>query len=518
MVFRVLKISRVVVSIAMLLLVSAVFVDFTGVFSSSFSKSVALSQLIPELLSIGKNGLIPMLVTVLILILTLLFGRIYCSSICPLGVLQDIIGWVTHKVKRKQRYKSQKNFKMLRYVFLLLSILSFFVSTGYFISFLDPYSNYGRISSMIIKPPIVWLNNMLASIPQKSGTYYFILNEYKFPVISSMIFPIVFLASLLYVVSKWGRLFCNTLCPVGGLLGLISKYSIYKIKIDNIACKSCGVCEWKCKAGCIDKEQKTVDMERCVMCFNCLDTCPTSVMYFKSGNMKEKQVPEVKANEHRRDFLKSVSLMGLAAVVPNEKIIKVYKDSLLPVKRNNSVCPPGAVNSTRFHNACTACYLCISKCPNFVLQPSVTEYGLQGFMQPVLNFKYGYCNFECTECLDICPTGALKKLDKETKKVTQLGVAKFLKDNCVVYTQGTECGACSEHCPTKAVEMVPYKNLLAPQVTEEHCIGCGACEYACPTKPYKAIYVEGDPIHGTATKKKSKVVQPEFKPEEDFPF
>ena len=518
MFYRSLKISRVVISLVVIIVALVIFVDFTGWVPDKYAKLFASLQLIPAALSSFRFVVSAMVVAAAILCLTLLFGRIYCSTICPLGVLQDVIAWVKTRFHKKFHYKPQGNYRKLRYTVLALAVVSFIFSAGYFLSYLDPYSNFGRISAMLFKPAVLLVNNGLALVAQKLGWYSVAHYDYKFPEIAAIAWSVFFLSGLVILSWRGGRIFCNTLCPVGGFLGLIAKRSFYKINIDETACKSCGVCEWKCKAGCIDKETKKVDMERCVMCFNCLDTCPTSVMYLKTPKSGKPASQHSKMSEPRRDMLKSVSLLSLLALIPDSKVIQVYKDSVLKVDRKTPVTPPGSVAAYKFHNTCTACYLCISKCPTQVLQPSVTEYGLQGFMQPVFNFKYGFCNFECNECSQVCPTGALQPVEKEPKKLLQLGVAKFLKDNCVVYTQGTDCGACSEHCPTKAVQMVPYKNLTAPEVTEEYCIGCGACEHACPTKPYKAIYVEGLPLHGKATKKVSKQLAPVNAAEEEFPF
>jgi len=138
-------------------------------------------------------------------------------------------------------------------------------------------------------------------------------------------------------------------------------------------------------------------------------------------------------------------------------------------------------------------------------------------MQPVMNYHKSFCTYNCTACTDICPTFALRPLVLEAKKLTQLGKVNFIKDNCIVKTEKTACGACSESCPTKAVYMIPYEgNLLIPEVNVDICIGCGHCEFACPTVPYKAIFVNGNPVHLTA--KKPLNVPSEMKTPVDFPF
>ncbi|MGD9687601.1 MAG: 4Fe-4S dicluster domain-containing protein, partial [Desulfobacter sp.] len=170
---------------------------------------------------------------------------------------------------------------------------------------------------------------------------------------------------------------------------------------------------------------------------------------------------------------------------------------------------------------CTACHLCVSACPSRVLVPSVFSFGLSGIMQPQMDFDAGHCDYDCTVCSNICPSGAILPLTVEKKRLIQVGVAKFIKENCVVYTDNTNCGACSEHCPTKAVHMVPYLNaagrkLVIPEVDENICVGCGGCEHACPTKPFRAIYVDGNIEHKTARKPKEKKMEKDTG--DDFPF
>jgi ferredoxin len=210
------------------------------------------------------------------------------------------------------------------------------------------------------------------------------------------------------------------------------------------------------------------------------------------------------------------------AVLP-KKVIVQSKPTTIPPLRTSPISPPGSTSISHFNAVCTACHLCVSSCPSQVLAPSLFEYGAAGLLQPRMEYSHSHCNYDCTVCMEVCPTGALEPLAKEKKKLTQLGVAKFIKENCVVYTDNTACGACSEHCPTKAVNMVPYPNpaqkpLLIPEVTNDYCIGCGGCEHACPTKPYKAIFIDGNPIHKMAKKPVVKKIELKIDSSGDFPF
>jgi len=320
-----------------------------------------------------------------------------------------------------------------------------------------------------------------------------------------------------------GRLYCNTVCPVGALLGLLSKISFLQVSIEPGVCKGCKLCEGVCKAGCIDRRKKTVDISRCVGCYNCFAVCPREGLRFE--NRWRRRVPAAQPDRGRRDFIlnSGMVLLGLAGVTEQTKKIIPSKPTTIPVRVTSPVSPPGSGSIEHFTASCTACHLYVSACPSRVLVPTFLEFGFLGMMQPRMDFHAGHCNYECTICLDVCPSGAILPLPVEKKQLTQLGIAKFIKENCVVYTDNTDCGACSEHCPTKAVDMVPYPNpvnkrLKIPEMKPEYCIACGGCEHACPTKPYKAIYVDGNPVHKFAKKPVVKKIEEKVDYKEDFPF
>jgi NAD-dependent dihydropyrimidine dehydrogenase PreA subunit len=324
---------------------------------------------------------------------------------------------------------------------------------------------------------------------------------------------------IIWLSVKYSRLYCNTICPVGTFLGYLSKISIFKIGIIESNCIKCGVCEVVCKSNCIDSKNDIVDFDRCVGCFDCFDVCPSiGISYIpRYTSVKAKSV-----DTKKRDFLASIAIFtfGSSRLLKAQKEIKVYKDSTVPIIRNSAVSPPGSLSIENFTDNCTACHLCVSSCPTQVLQPSFLEYGLLGIMQPRMDYINGFCNFECTACTDVCPSGAILPQNLETKKTIQLGKAKVIKENCVVHAEGTDCGACAEHCPTKAVKMIfdPEINKKAPVVTEDYCIGCGACEFACPTKPYKAIYVVSNITHAIAQKPVEEKLDQNIDMKEDFPF
>lgn len=515
---------RVVVSLVFFLLISLVFLDFGNLLPPTVVTYILYLQFVPSLFKFINQFSIAVIGFIVILLLTFFFGRLYCSSICPLGAFQDLISRISKKFIKKKRYRFSKPHNWLRYSILIITILFYLIGSGFLINLLDPYSTFGKIFSNLFRPILIGVNNSLSTIFEKLNIYW--LYPYDFRGVSWLAigFSFSFLVLVFYFSFKYGRLYCNTICPVGTLLGFLSKFSFYKIAIDQATCKGCGVCERVCKSNCIDLKSETreIDFSRCVSCYNCFTVCPTNgIKYSRNKFNKTVDVKsEIEPDINKRTFILSslVYLIGVNAISFAQNKIIPKKKSTIPILKKYPVSPPGSKSIKKFSGSCTACHLCVSACPTQVLQPSYLEYGFLGILQPRMDYEKSFCNYECALCTEICPTGAISKVTVKEKKTIQLGKANFLKDNCIVYTENTDCGACSEHCPTKAVAMVPYKNLMSPKVNQEICVGCGACEYACPVKPYKAIYVEGNPIHLIAKKPEIKKIEDKVDLKEDFPF
>ncbi|MCC8173793.1 MAG: 4Fe-4S dicluster domain-containing protein [Odoribacter sp.] len=487
-----LKKTRVIVSLILFVLIIFYFLDFAGLLPQSFSILERI-QLVPALLyhSVG--------IIIFLVALTFLFGRLYCSSICPMGIFQDIVAWLSKRINKKKKYKYSPARTVLRWSVFGLVLITFLLGFPLLLSLLDPYSAYGRISTNLFKPVYLAGNNLLAWIFTNMGNYRFYFVEVYLYHLTSFLIALLTFFGIGYLAYRYGRLYCNTICPVGTLLGAASPFSLLKAEFDIDKCTRCGKCAMKCKSSCISIKGYKIDHSRCVVCFNCVDVCPCDAMHYtihkSKSRIAEKAEKKETADLSKRQFLTTALLTAVAIPKAKADTVLHYLANNTPYKKEFAISPPGSISHKHLSKHCTACYLCVSKCPANIIVPSFMEYGLGGMMQPVVKFDKGFCNFDCTICSDICPNGAIRPLTKQEKHLTQIGKVVFIKDNCIVYTDETSCGACSEHCPTQAVSMVPYKNgLTIPQTNQNICVGCGGCEYVCPVRPFRAIYIEGNPI------------------------
>lgn len=487
------KIRRVL-AVVFFALITLLFLDFTGSIHAWFGW-MAKIQFLPAVLAVN------VVVVVALVALTLLMGRIYCSVICPLGVLQDVFGWLGKKAK-KNRYTYSKPLNILRYVMLgvlLVALVAGFTSIAALIA---PYSAYGRIASNLFAPVYQWGNNLLAAWAESVDSYAFYSVDVWLKGGITLIVALVTLVALFVLAFKNGRTYCNTICPVGTVLGFLSRFSYLKPVIDTSKCNGCGLCARNCKAACIDSKNHAIDYSRCVVCLDCIDKCRQGAIKYVP---RSKAVRTVAAGESvdkgRRAFMTSTAILAGTSVLHAQKQkmdggFAVIEDKEIP-KRKTPITPFGSLSAKNFAQHCTACQLCISVCPNQVLRPSSD---LNHLMQPEVQYERGYCRPECVRCSEVCPTGAIRPITKEEKTSIQIGHAVWRRCHCIVHTDKVECGNCARHCPTGAIQMVPQnaddpKSLHIPVVNAERCIGCGACENLCPSRPYSAIRVEGHEVH-----------------------
>ena len=481
-----LKYLRIAIEAISFLLIIALFLDFSGTLAP-FIGWLAEIQFMPAALALN------VVVLVLLVIATLLFGRLYCSIVCPLGIMQDIFFAIGIKSVRKNKYEYRKENPWLRGSVLVVYIVMLILGMASIASIVEPYGAFGRIASNLLGLLYRDVNNILAARSEAAGTYdyYMVGNE----ILSWTVFGIaagtlIVLAILSFFFGRW---WCSNICPVGATLSILSRFSIFRPVIDKNKCNGCHLCARNCKASCINPKERTIDMSNCVVCFDCINNCRQGAIKYK---MREFGKNDQKVDESRRKFVAGSVVVGsmMAADAVAKTVdggLTVLEDKKTP-KRSVKLKPAGSWSVEHFAKHCTACQLCVSSCPNGVLRPSKD---IEDIMQPEMGYEIGHCRPECTRCADVCPTGAIKPITMEEKSSIQIGHAVWIKENCVVLTDGVSCGNCARHCPVGAIRMVQYEGHKVPSVDTERCIGCGACEHLCPARPYSAIYVEGHKEH-----------------------
>ena len=491
---------RLIVALVFFILITLLFLDFTGTLHAWFGW-LAKMQFLPAVLALNVG------VILFWVVLTLVFGRVYCSVICPLGVFQDVVSWFSgRRKKKKYRFSYSPAVSWLRYGMLGVFIIAMIAGIGSVVALLAPYSSYGRIVSNLFAPVYQWGNNVLAYFAERSDSYAFYETSVWLKSLPTFIIAAGTFVVLVVLAWRNGRTYCNTICPIGTVLGFFSRYSLFRPEIDAEKCTNCSLCSRKCKAACINYKDHRIDYSRCVTCMDCIDSCKHGAISYKYrfGKKEIKETSETgNTNNARRSFLTGMGLVLVSsAVKAQEKKVDgglaVILDKKVPA-RTTPLVPPGAKGLRNMRTRCTGCQLCVSVCPNQVLRPSTK---LETLMQPEMSYERGYCRPECTKCSEVCPAGAILKLTPADKSATQIGHAVWVEKNCVPLRDKVECGNCARHCPTGAITMVPSDaddadSLKIPVVNVERCIGCGACENLCPARPFSAIYVEGHEQHRT---------------------
>ena len=477
--------------------ISLLFLDFTGTIHT-WAGWLPDIQFLPAVLAMNVG------IVFFWILLTFILGRVYCSVICPLGVMQDVIAWFG---KKKHRYTYSPAKSWLRYSVLVVFIISMVAGISSLTALLAPYSAYGRIVNNLFAPIYGWGNNVLAYIAERFDSYAFYETEIWLKSIPTFLIALLTFVVIGFMAWRNGRTYCNSICPVGTLLGFISRWSWFKLSIDTSKCVNCKLCARNCKASCIDVANHQIDYSRCVACMDCIENCHQGAIHYRHELKEATKVgmdnSSILVDESRRSFLSISALIMTTATIRAQKKkidggLAFIEDKKVP-ERKVSIVPPGALSIRNFAHHCTACQLCVSVCPNNVLRPSTK---LATLMQPEMSYERGYCRPECTRCSEVCPTDAISKVSVSEKSAIQVGHAVWVPKNCIPLTDGVQCGNCARHCPTGAIQMVASsasgsKSLRIPVINVERCIGCGACENLCPARPFSAIYVEGNEVHRT---------------------
>lgn len=425
-----------------------------------------------------------------LLVVTLFLGRVYCSLLCPLGILQDLIGWIA-----RRRGRAPGNYPRLRYGIALVTAVLLLCNWSLGLRLLDPYSRFGGMAATLLAPWYTMLYNrffphdMLLSRP--------------LALLSVLLFGLLPLLLLIGLVVWRRRFYCTAICPVGTVLGLCAKPTPFPLAITS-SCVHCGQCEKRCPAGCIDLVNRVVDNERCLRCYNCLDACRFDAIGFRRTKPKTAALPATETTAtatpvlplreepvgvalpvlSRRELVLGAAGLGAAAWAAGSFLRPAAR--LRPDAGQGAIYPPGAGSAARFASLCTGCQLCVRNCRGNVLRAAGD--GRPGLVHLV--FDRGMCEFTCRRCSTICPTGALRPMELKEKQRCRIGMAHFDPSVCIAVQDGVDCGACAEHCPTGALQMTddgPGRRV--PSLNPALCIGCGSCEYPCPVRPLRAMRV-----------------------------
>lgn len=604
--------ARKIVALAALLLFFWGFVNLRNEEPAAWEHAVERLQFVPAFLGTlsGKQWAAAVLAG--LVVLTLIFGRVYCSFLCPLGLLQDVVIRLRSFVDRR-RGKPRKAaavryappVPVIRYAVLALTVLSLLGGATLLLAWLDPYTIAARLAAGVVNPLAAEANNLFENTAM--ATDY---TNPEWARYGTALLLVAAMALLPLAMAWWkGRLYCNTVCPVGALLGLLSRRPLLRLGMDADTCALCGQCLKTCKAHCIDLKNRRIDTSRCVNCYNCVSVCDRHSMRPRWSNPFRRRPAETTrpaehagkkkapaepanapthphatgpvANPARRAFLGAAACSipaFFASCRPAPANTLSGDPAVQGDNRADAATPPGSRNIDLFLDRCTGCGLCITACPTHVLQPSLTRYGIRGVMKPYLDFTKGFCNFDCNICTTVCPEGALLPLPLPEKKQTQLALASFHRDRCIVQQNRTECGACTEHCPTKALftkeetfpifhhdlctacgecegicpegavslvlgpdnreyavtddqkcvacgkcaencpsHAIGVEKMYIPVLAPELCIGCGACSYACPVRPQRAMQLTPRARHLTAVVRREAPAENPVDPG-DFPF
>ncbi len=398
-------------------------VGFLGIFYPIKIFDIELTPLLQR--TITDFSIFAAILLALVFIVTFIFGRIYCSTVCPLGLIQELCLLIYHRKKLPQHKNAP-----YKYFIAAIAFGSLFGGTVWIIRLIDPYTIFGSA-------------------------------------LSGTIFGLVFLSLIAILTWATGRWFCTNICPVGTVLGLISRHARNKIYLKADSCVVCGLCAQKCPAGCIDFKNKAINNETCIKCFKCLTLCHNHGLYY---GRQEASVPAF--NPGRRRFLLGAAALAVFAAA-SKGGVELSKN--IAKKMKAVILPAGAKSPERFANKCLNCNLCIESCPMKILKKANKEY-------PAVHIEYhkDFCEYDCHKCSEVCPSGAIKRLTLAEKQKTQIGIASINEDACI------QCGLCVMECPRKIITKASGE---FPQIKPDSCIGCGACQAVCPVSAIKVTAI-----------------------------
>ena len=439
----------------------------------------------------------------LVLALTVIFGRFFCGWVCPLGATLDGCGLLIGRGRRA----FSPAWRRVKYL-LLIGGSAAALAGVQLLGLFDPLAIFLRSLTLAVYPVYnlglnrlfdwFYVHQVPLLSPLVNSAYPFFrdnLMAFHQPVFSLGLFTLVVFLLILLLEKVEHRFWCKNLCPLGALFGLCSRHALLQRTPDSL-CADCQVCNAACRSGAVRPEGHR--RSECLLCMDCTGYCPEDRVSF---NLKQPSRSGPGVDLQRRSILTSVAA-GLL-VGPVVKIgPETYRQNPYLIR------PPGAMPEEEFLQRCVRCGECMKVCIGRAVQPALFEAGPVGLWTPLVVPRIGYCEYNCTLCGQVCPTGALQRLSLAEKKKVIIGIAVFDKDRCLPFAKGVECLVCEEHCPTGDKAIVfeekdvlvegELRHLKLPKVVDRLCIGCGICETKCPVEGVSAIRVinEGESRRG----------------------
>ena len=441
---------------------------------------------------------------ILIIAATMVFGRFFCSFVCPFGTLHHMTGSIRPALKGKAMINANKtnNNRRIKYFLLIAFIAAAAVGFNY-AGLMDPISFLFRSLAVSIFPAMgIGLRNFFEALAFSDIKMFNYLG-YGLEALAAPIFGyenkafqtgwvigILFLI-ILFLNRIRPRFWCRVLCPLGALLGVFSRFTLLTLEKDETKCTHCGACVKACQGAASPEPGLQWQNAECLLCFNCTNACKEDALAFRF----KKPSPKIM----KTDIGRRAVMGGLVAGV-SLPLLGRLDGRLSKVSSSKLIRPPGSLPETEFLDRCQRCGLCMKVCPTNVINPALSEAGLAGFWTPTLNMTLGYCEYTCTLCTSVCPTGAIAELTAKKKIETpvRIGSAYIDRGRCLPWNGNSACIVCEEHCPTSPKAIYFKKDVIMrpdgekidvqlPFVDLKRCVGCGICEFKCPVKGKPAI-------------------------------
>jgi len=460
----------------------------------TYISATAASRAIPAV------NYLPLLVMVA---LVLVFGRFFCGWLCPMGVMIDGAAKVLKPPRRPKPSSWAPSHNLKYYILLVVIIVALFGINV--VGFVDPITIAFRAIAFGVQPYLEWLITAtlgpLWQVPVVSSVsepvYGFLKTHYLAQIQPQYEHSLLFLAILLGIFALSlirQRFWCRYLCPLGAVHGLVGRFAPWRRRVSN-ACTECRLCSRDCRMEAIDHQHAaTYDPRECIACMSCGEVCPKEAIAFSFAPAVE--------SAHATPHALHVTRRGLLGALGASLLVLPFLRTSAHARtaRTGLLRPPGAVEEKAFLARCIRCGECMRVCPQHALQPALLQYGLEEMWSPVLVARIGYCEFNCTLCTQVCPTGAIERLSQKVKQEFRIGTAYFDKDRCIPWAENTDCLVCEEVCPTpeKSIHLVDEELLgddgvkrivKRPYVVDANCIGCGICETKCPLEGESGILV-----------------------------